>query len=218
MIPESREVRHLRPDVAVNCNLLLAMTKAAGFNIGLASTYRSQKRQTELHLAGVAPPVVTFHGVVIDGQPAALAFDVYENLNGKTSYRDEFFAFVAPLAKKMGFTWLYDITGGDKPHFQWDAGRKYRNADILARRLPPPMPLWEDEDMLEGEEIYKRLNDYLNKQPFPEWAKAEFEEAKKAGITDGTNPFGLVPRYQAAIMALRAIKKAKSLPQSDTDQ
>ena len=32
-------------------------------------------------------------------------------------------------------------------------------------------------------------------------------EAVKAGITDGTNPCGLIPRYQAAIMALRASKK-----------
>lgn len=37
--------------------------------------------------------------------------------------------------------------------------------------------------------------------------KTEFAEAKAAGITDGTNPGGLVTREQAAVMALRASKK-----------
>jgi hypothetical protein len=64
----------------------------------------------------------------------------------------------------------------------------------------------EDEDMT-GEEIYKRLNEYLREQPCPDWAKAEFQEAVDAGITDGTRPCELIPRYQAALMAKRAVKK-----------
>lgn len=61
----------------------------------------------------------------------------------------------------------------------------------------------EDEDMT-GEQIFKALNEYLDSQPVPEWAKDELEKAKAAGITDGSNPMRLVPRYQAAILALRA--------------
>ena len=37
--------------------------------------------------------------------------------------------------------------------------------------------------------------------------KAEFAQAKAAGITDGSNPGGLVTREQAAVMALRACLK-----------
>ena len=37
--------------------------------------------------------------------------------------------------------------------------------------------------------------------------KAELAQAKAAGITDGSNPGGLVTREQAAVMALRASKK-----------
>ena len=33
------------------------------------------------------------------------------------------------------------------------------------------------------------------------------EEAVRLGITDGKDPAALIPRYQAAIMALRAIKR-----------
>ena len=37
-----------------------------------------------------------------------------------------------------------------------------------------------------------------------EWAEKELAEAVAMGITDGTRPVELVPRYQAAIMAKRA--------------
>ena len=58
-----------------------------------------------------------------------------------------------------------------------------------------------------GEEIYNALNEYLRSLPAPDWALAEIEEAKAMGITDGTRPMELIPRYQAAIMAKRAAKK-----------
>lgn len=63
-----------------------------------------------------------------------------------------------------------------------------------------------EEEIMTGEQIYKELNAYLKTLPVPEWAKAELEEAKAAGITDGSSPMELIPRYQAAIMALRAKK------------
>lgn len=38
----------------------------------------------------------------------------------------------------------------------------------------------------------------------PGWAEEELDAAVAAGITDGERPMQLVPRYQAALMALRA--------------
>lgn len=66
-----------------------------------------------------------------------------------------------------------------------------------------------EEDNMTGEEIYVKLNDFLRSQPAPDWAKAELELAIAMGITDGTRPMELVPRYQAAIMAKRAVEQAK---------
>ena len=60
-----------------------------------------------------------------------------------------------------------------------------------------------------AEEIYKELTAYTASLPLPEWAKEELEEAVAMGITDGTDPMGLIPRYQAAIMAKRAVQKGK---------
>lgn len=73
--------------------------------------------------------------------------------------------------------------------------------------LQRPEPA-EQEETMTGKEIYDALNAYTATLPVPDWAKKELEEAKAAGITDGTNPMQLIPKYQAAIMALRA-KKAE---------
>ena len=65
----------------------------------------------------------------------------------------------------------------------------------------------EDDDMT-GKEIHDKLNEYYAAQPLPDWAKEPLAEAVEMGITDGTNPMQLIPRYQAAIMAKRAAENA----------
>lgn len=69
--------------------------------------------------------------------------------------------------------------------------------------------IWDyEEDNMTGKQIYDKLQDYLATQPAPDWAKDELQEAVDMGITDGERPMQLIPRYQAAIMAKRALKKA----------
>lgn len=64
----------------------------------------------------------------------------------------------------------------------------------------------EEDEIMTGKEIYDALQGYLAEQPVPEWAKKELQEAVAAGITDGSRPMELIPRYQAAIMAKRAVE------------
>ncbi|MBQ9388389.1 MAG: CHAP domain-containing protein [Lachnospiraceae bacterium] len=78
------------------------------------------------------------------------------------------------------------------------------NYDAIAAILPDE----EDEDMT-GEEIYKKLAEYLESKDAPEWAKKEIAEAKELGITDGTQPEMFATRLQAAIMAKRAADATK---------
>ena len=66
----------------------------------------------------------------------------------------------------------------------------------------------EQEEAMTGKEIYEKLNEYTATLPVPEWAEKELAEAKAAGITDGTNPMQMIPRYQAALMARRAVQAA----------
>lgn len=68
----------------------------------------------------------------------------------------------------------------------------------------PNYSIVEEDENMTGEEIYNKLNEYLRSLPAPKWAEKELEEAKALGITDGTRPMELIPRYQAAIMAKRA--------------
>ena len=89
---------------------------------------------------------------------------------------------------------LYDFRSQVKYYWRVDA-RSYNN--------PPEPAEKEDNDIMTGKEIYDALQSYLAEQPVPEWARVELQEAVRLGITDGSRPMELIPRYQAAIMAKR---------------
>lgn len=56
----------------------------------------------------------------------------------------------------------------------------------------------------EAYEIITKAQRHAATLPAPAWARPELELAVKAGVTDGSSPMQLVPRYQAALMAARA--------------
>lgn len=68
----------------------------------------------------------------------------------------------------------------------------------------------EDEEVLTGEEIYYKLQAYLETRAVPAWALEELNQAEALAITDGSVPMGMTPRFQAAIMAKRAVDAALS--------
>lgn len=86
-------------------------------------------------------------------------------------------------------------------YYWWVDARSYNKPEVTK-----PSDIIEKEDNMTGEEIYKALYDYCSRQEVPDWAKEEYQKAIDAGITDGTNPMLLIPRYQAALMAYRASK------------
>lgn len=65
----------------------------------------------------------------------------------------------------------------------------------------------EDEEMTD-QQIYEAVQRCAATVPVPDWARDELDEAIALGITDGTRPMQLLPRYQAAIMATRAVRAA----------
>ena len=67
--------------------------------------------------------------------------------------------------------------------------------------------IWRET--MTGKEIYEALQAYAAQLPPPEWAEKELAEAAELGITDGERPMQLIPRYQAAIMAKRAVEAAR---------
>ena len=85
--------------------------------------------------------------------------------------------------------------------------KKYRKN--YYRLLGYGRPLYEEDDDMTGEEIYKALRDYLVTLPAPAWAEKELKEAEDMGITDGTRPMMFCSRMEAAIMCKRAIDDKK---------
>lgn len=90
-----------------------------------------------------------------------------------------------------------------------------RHWDVVNKKCPA---WWVDDETqwtsfrkevnaLTGKAILESINEYLDSVGVPEWAKAELEEAKQAGITDGSSLTKLIPRYQAILLAYRASKK-----------
>ena len=115
---------------------------------------------------------------------------------------------VIASAKQSGVSAaLLEVCFVDDPDDMAVYSKKFNQiAQSIAIAIAKEFNLKKEADTMTGEQIYKELNAYLKTLPVPEWAKAELEEAVSAGITDGSNPMELIPRYQAAIMALRAKK------------
>lgn len=214
----SRSLDDLRADVRSNVKALLSLCKAKGLNVLITQTKRDNEYQAYLYAQGRTRPgsiitnskTTTFHG-------AGLAIDFCKNVKGHEYADKAFFQNVATIAKGLGFSWGGDWKGfPDFPHLQWDNGGHYTTAMLRAGAVCPQMPKYigsacntaKEDDYMTGEEIYKELNRYLATQGAPNWAGNELQEAITMGITDGIAPMQLIPRYQAAIMAKRAAKKA----------
>lgn len=92
-----------------------------------------------------------------------------------------------------------------------------RHFDVVSKKCPAS---WVDNpekfeefkrelNYMVGEQMWMSIKAYLEAQEVPSWADDELQDAIEAGVTDGSNPTGLIPRYQAAIMAHRASKTKK---------
>lgn len=85
--------------------------------------------------------------------------------------------------------------------------RKNRHKKYIIGAVRPRFDAEKKEDIMTGKEIYDALQAYLQTQKVPAGVQAEYQEAVRSGITDGSNPCQILPRWQAAIMAKRAAEK-----------
>lgn len=77
-----------------------------------------------------------------------------------------------------------------------------------ARAAAPVAEVTDVEDLAAQDKARKEylMTQKIDPDYLPEWAEAEWEEAKELGITDGTRPSAPATRVEMAIMALRAHK------------
>lgn len=92
----------------------------------------------------------------------------------------------------------FDVTGKHCPSYLIAADKwekfKERLMDMDVTKLTDDQILY----------LVDRIQNVLAKRPVSASLASELEEAKKVGITDGTNPNGLCTRAQAAVMVKRA--------------
>jgi len=147
----SRNIDDLRGDVAANCRKFLDMCRAAGLSPLVTCTVRDQEQQDVYYKAGTGGKTVTFHKLGV-----GLAFDICKNVKGQEYSDTNFFLKAAEIGERMGFTWGGRWKNVDMPHFQWDAGKQYHDADIIAGRFPPTMPLWVEDAITAYKAIIKK--------------------------------------------------------------
>lgn len=80
-------------------------------------------------------------------------------------------------------------------------------AELLKYKEAENMTIPEFINSLTDEQAYtiiEKAQRHAATLPLPTWAKEEYAEAVAAGITDGETPMQFTPRYQTALMTLRA--------------
>ena len=208
----SRDIDDLRADVAANCRVLLALAEKQGLHALVTETVRDSEYQKMLAKKGYAAAgavTPSFHA-----DHAGLAFDICKNEKDHAYDDPAFFARMGELGKKVGFSWGGDWRSfPDRPHFQWDAGGTYTSAMVRARRYPPPMPRFEEEEMTQ-QEFNERMETYLKtlaQQQPAHWSAEARAWAEAAGLIAGDETGNrqyrsFLTREQLAVLLYRYAK------------
>ena len=182
----SRDIDDLRADVAANCRTMIALAEREGLRVLVTETVRDgayQKMLAEKGYAAAGAVTPSFHA-----EHAGLAFDVCKNEAGHAYDDPAFFARVGEIGKMIGFSWGGDWKKfPDRPHFQWDAGGSYTSAMVRAKRYPPPMPRYEEEEMTQ-QQFDAMMENYLKRlaQQTPAgWSAEARAWAEKNGLIAG---------------------------------
>lgn len=199
----SRDIGKLRADVAENCRKFIELCEESGYPVLVTGTIRDDEFQALCYYRGTGgKPPATFHSV-----KAGLAFDVCKIQDGVAIWNDDaFWNGIAAIAEKMGFTWGGHWTRVDKPHFQWDDYKKYSNADIIAGRYPPEMPLYKEEEEMISQDTFDKMYNAINPiyaklENVPSYWQAETKALMDAGKLKGDGTGNLNIRHET----LRAI-------------
>lgn len=216
----SRDKTKLHPELQEIVKEFEVKCKAAGLNVLVTETFRTKAEQDALYAKGRTAPgkIVTNCKYPTSPHCWGVAFDFCRNIRGREyDDSDDFFRKCGEIGKKLGLFWGGDFRSFvDKPHLEMAEFLPNNSVKTLQAKHGTPegfIKTWKGEDnnmsYEKWVEYHERYMAELAEEEAPDWAKAELDEAIRLGITDGTRPMQLIPRYQAAIMAKRA---AKHLP------
>ena len=127
----SRKIEDLHPDLQPIAREFLRRCEAAGLNILVTCTYRSDEEQNALYAQGRTKkgPRVTnaragqsAHNFTLNGKPAARAFDIVPMIGGKCMWdaKHPHWQVAGKIGMELGLNW-YGRPGApfkEFPHFQ----------------------------------------------------------------------------------------------------
>lgn len=127
----SRKIEDLHPDLQLIAREFIRRCKEAGLDILITCTYRSNYEQDELYKQGrsKAGAIVTrakagqsAHNFVINGKPAAKAFDIVPLVDGKAVWdaKHPHWAIAGQIGMELGLNWYGrpNAPFREMPHFQ----------------------------------------------------------------------------------------------------
>ena len=135
----SRKLTDLHPQMQPMVTRFLATARAAGIDLLVTCTYRSNEEQAALYAIGRTKPgrIVTnarpgrsTHNNTLNGKPAALAVDVVPLRDGKPvwSASDPVWKRVGEIGEKVGLEWAGRwTTFREYPHFQHPQAKTLRS-------------------------------------------------------------------------------------------
>ena len=115
-----RDLNKLSAKGKIACELFLEKCKAAGLNVLVTETYRSQARQTYLYEQGrTRPGQIVTQIKTVGYHNTGNAWDICKNVKGQEYSDSSFFKKCGDIAKSLGIEWGGTWIGfSDTPHFQ----------------------------------------------------------------------------------------------------
>lgn len=128
----SRDLKHLHPLLRPKCEAFLAEAERRGTGVLITCTYRSNAEQDALYAQGRTAPgrIVTrarggqsaHNFLLLDGTPAAKAFDVVPMVDGKPMWdaKHPSWQVLGAIGLELGLNWYGAPTAKfrEYPHFQ----------------------------------------------------------------------------------------------------
>lgn len=163
-----RAISELTPLAQQACNLFMTRCKAAGLDIFITETYRSQKRQYYIYGQGRTRSGQIVTWTKSSRHTSRRAWDIA--CNGGTLYNLTVLAKAGQIAADLGITWGGTWNTPDRPHFEISTSWKAPVVEIVKAE--------EDEEMPR----------YNKAEEVPDWAKEFVQELISEGsISDKDN-------------------------------
>lgn len=116
-----RDVSELRPGAREACDAHISACKAAGLDIFITETYRSQERQNELYAQGRTRPGKVVTWTLSSNHTGRQAWDVSFRSTGYNELSK--FYRAGEIAESLGITWGGNWKKQDLPHFEYKGSK-----------------------------------------------------------------------------------------------